>query len=242
MEPRSVVYESPTAHAVSKYAGGVGITLIPSLLGGGLASSTTVSGAAGGASFSIQPGGQLILSVAQGTTIGIVLNPGLVGGGVLVVGNGIQVLHSTGANPPTGPSGGSNSGQSNVVGVHGEPTPVGVHGPGNVVKTVGSNSRGAFTDFEIRSAGGVLESRLQGSILSVDWTERSGMVFQLKQVQDAAGGAGAFNVIRGYATDVLAENIKNPGTSVDLPRRSARGLEGLGPPSWNRRASRRMSC
>lgn len=37
------------------------------------------------------------------------------------------------------------------------------------------------------------------------------MVFQLKQVQDASGGAAAFNVIKGYATDVLAENIKNPG-------------------------------
>jgi hypothetical protein len=68
-----------------------------------------------------------------------------------------------------------------------------------------------LVNFEIRSARGVLEARIQGKVLSVDWVEGPGMVFQMKQIQDAAGGAGAFNVRRGYAVEVLAENIKKPG-------------------------------
>jgi hypothetical protein len=87
----------------------------------------------------------------------------------------------------------------------------GANATSNVGRSIGSNSLGAFTDFEVRSAGGLLEARLQGGALTVDWAEGPGMVFQIKQVQDAAGGAGTFNVIRAYATAVLAENIKIPG-------------------------------
>jgi hypothetical protein len=81
----------------------------------------------------------------------------------------------------------------------------------NVGRTSGSNSLGPFTDFEVSSAGGALEARLQGNVLNVDWVEGNGMVFKLKQVQDSAGGAGAFKVIKGYATDKMAQNITKPG-------------------------------
>ena len=102
---------------------------------------------------------------------------------------------------------------------------------GNVQSTAGSNSLGAYTDFEIRSAGGVLETRLQGGVLKVDWAEGAGTIFQLKRVQDAAGGAGAFNVIRGYAVDVMAQNITKPGYIQQLAQAVRRGSAELGRPN-----------
>ncbi len=84
--------------------------------------------------------------------------------------------------------------------------------PSNLIsKTVGSNSYGEYTDFEIQTDRGVLATRLEGRVLKVDWVESKSVIFQLKMIQDAAGGPRAFNVIKGYATDVLADKIKIPG-------------------------------
>lgn len=74
-----------------------------------------------------------------------------------------------------------------------------------------------YTDIEVRSAVGVLEARLKDGVLQISYAEGNGFVFQLGQIQTALG-PGAFAIVKGYATDQMAANIKKPGYVERLAR------------------------
>jgi hypothetical protein len=67
-----------------------------------------------------------------------------------------------------------------------------------------------FIDIEVRGGSGFVEARLQGGVLEISYMEGRDVIFQIAQIQTELGRE-ACDIIRGYATDELAEKIKVPG-------------------------------
>ena len=67
-----------------------------------------------------------------------------------------------------------------------------------------------FSDIEVRGESGLVEARLQGGVLEITYMEGRDVIFQIAQIQTWLGRA-AFDVIRGYATDELAQKMEVPG-------------------------------
>lgn len=67
-----------------------------------------------------------------------------------------------------------------------------------------------FIDFEVRGPSGFVEARLQGGVLEISYMEGRDVIFQIVQIKRELARK-MFDVIRGYATDELAEKIKVPG-------------------------------
>jgi hypothetical protein len=80
-----------------------------------------------------------------------------------------------------------------------------------VVRTTGTDVRGPFVRLDIGSGDHALETTLRGTALEVDWVSGQNMIFNLGEVQTAAGGAKSIRTITGYVTDQLAVNVRQPG-------------------------------
>jgi hypothetical protein len=64
---------------------------------------------------------------------------------------------------------------------------------------------------DIGSGEHALETTLRNKTLEVDWASGPRVIFNLGQVQAAAGGPGSIMTITGYVVDQLATNAQEPG-------------------------------
>lgn len=80
-----------------------------------------------------------------------------------------------------------------------------------VVRSTGTDINGPFTRLDIGGGEHALETTLRGTELTVDWVSGPHAIFNLGEIQRAAGGAGSIRTVTGYVTDQLAVNIQQAG-------------------------------